>query len=454
MPSARLVFNDDATVLGPVLERTGEMIKAATSDIPRLRFAQEGLALDRERFGHTKAMDTANLQMRQDALQAQQDAALTGTLFGPGAAGAGGARSTGLTSTRGLAGAASAQGRLDLAGEKQDSAAYGQAYKRVQDAIEAELKAIPDYRIGKDANEIDTKLPLSEQELAARMAKARHQAGLRLSPEQDADPIVAQVMHDMGFSVNSPASRSRGDPDGQGGADLLFLQQQKQIEQQQALDLQHKRAAWVQLKNDPQRAARMGIDENRMYELYQQLWPQEQAAPAAPSAAPSVPLKIQSEGVLEAMPGQTATLPPSASIAPGPAAPATAERSFRTPEQVQAAEYQRASDVEAAIKALVAKAAADPDADREPIRFLLNEQDTSGRAEMSLNDPRNRITAGELSNLLTFGHPMGGLPEWLGGPKPVAKPRRGTERTPVRDLIPQGVNPDDVAFANRLRVAR
>ena len=79
MPSARLVFNDDATVLGPVLERTGEMIKAATSDIPRLRLGQE-------QFAHGQSMDLANLKMRQAAFQAEQDNALMGNLFGPGAA--------------------------------------------------------------------------------------------------------------------------------------------------------------------------------------------------------------------------------------------------------------------------------------------------------------------------------------------------------------------------------
>lgn len=294
MPSARLVFNDDATVLGPVLERTGEMIKAATSDIPRLRLGQEAMALDNRRFAHRQSMDLANLKMRQDAFQAEQDNALMENLFGPGAAS--GTRSRAAT---GAGGTSTADGRLALAEDKQYETEYSSRAKRIQQALDAERAALPKHSgLTQDPTTLKwSEIPLTPEEVKQREKTARHNVGKRFITETDMDPITARVLHDMGFSINVPTQPGRQGAPVDGS--LLSLSGGPAAS---ALDLQRKRAAFVRLKGDPALQQRMGIDEYRLNELYQQLWPEAQGAPeAAPAAGVELPpLTIQAEGALEA----------------------------------------------------------------------------------------------------------------------------------------------------------
>lgn len=440
MPSARLVFNDDATVLGPVLERTGEMIKAATSDIPRLRLGQEAMALDNRRFAHRQSMDLANLKMRQDAFQAEQDNALMENLFGPGAAG--GTRSRAAT---GAGGTSTADGRLALAEDKQYETEYSSRAKRIQQALDAERAALPKHSgLTQDPTTLKwSEIPLTPEEVKQREKTARHNVGKRFITETDMDPITARVLHDMGFSINVPTQPGRQGAPVDGS--LLSLSGGPAAS---ALDLQRKRAAFVRLKGDPALQQRMGIDAYRLNELYQQLWPEAQGAPeAAPAAGVELPpLTIQAEGALEAP-----VAAPPAAPAQAPAAPA----SFRTPDELRIAEHHRASEVDAAIKALVAKAAADPEANLDLIRFLVNEQDPSGGMQRT-PDLRDLLSLGQLSNLFTTGSMHPGLPEWLSGPKPMPRlPPRAATQTP-QQRIAEVVDPlqGNANFTNRLSIGQ
>lgn len=438
MPSARLVFNDDATVLGPVLERTGEMIKAATSDIPRLRLGQE-------QFAHGRSMDLANLKMRQDAAQAEQDRLLTGDLLGPGAAGvAGGMRLS--------AGAPIAADRLALAKDKQDEAEYSSRAKRVQQAIEDELKGLPDYSglVEDPVTREQRKVPLTPDAAKQRMETARHNVGNRFITETDMDPITARVLHDMGFAINVPTQPGRQDSlvDGKllsfgGGPDAS------------AFDLQRRRAAWLQLKNDPQRAMRMGYDENRMNELYRQLWPDAGAEQVQPvqDAGPDLLTMRAADAAHASRGGQPIGFEPEQQPIEQP--PIAQQRGFRTPDDVRIGEHYRANDVDAAIKALVAKASADPDANLEPIQFLVNEQNSSGGMQRT-PDLRDLLSLGQLSNLFTTGSVHPGLPEWMGGQRPMPRMTSRVAAQTPQQRIAETLDPlqANATFTNRLSIGQ
>lgn len=297
MPSARLVFNDDATVLGPVLERTGEMIKAATSDIPRLRFAQEGLALDRERFGHTKAMDLAKLKMRQDAFQAEQDAALMGNLLGPGAAGSARTRS----SAGSLSSANLPQMRFDYQ-QQRDAQRQGDARrKELEKGLQERRKYQAELEAAKSMSPISGQfIPKYSPEEIQKLV------GIRYPQELDESDPALQLEAFSSYP-ESPFG-ARGDAPAlvvDGG--LLSMEppseQDDLLAQQQALDLQRKRAAFVRLKGDPALQQRMGIDEYRLNELYQQLWPQtgntEETVGPIDFSAPGVVTGPQEEQVTD-----------------------------------------------------------------------------------------------------------------------------------------------------------
>lgn len=435
MPSARLVFNDDATVLGPVLERTGEMIKAATSDIPRLRLGQE-------QFAHGQSMDLANLKMRQAAFQAEQDNALMGNLFGPGAAGS--------ARTRSSAGSLSSvnlpQMRFDYQ-QQRDAQRQGDARRK---ELEKGLQERRKYQAELEAEK--SMSPISGQFIPKYSPEEIQKlVGIRYPRELDeSDP----ALQPEAFSSypESPLG-ARGDAPARGvDGGLLSMEQPSEqadlLAQQRALDLQRKRAAFVRIQGDPALQQRMGIDEYRLNELYRTLWPAAQGAPeAAPAAGADLPpLTIQAEGALEA-PAPAALAP----AAPTPGAPA----GFRTPDELRIAEHHRASEVDAAVKALVAKAAADPDANLDPIRFLVNEQDSSGGMQRT-PDLRDLLSLGQLSNLFTTGSMHPGLPEWLGGPKPMPRlSPRAAAQTPQQRLA-EVVDPlqGNANFTNRLSIGQ
>lgn len=297
MPSARLVFNDDATVLGPVLERTGEMIKAATSDIPRLRLGQEAMALDNRRFAHRQSMDLANLKMRQDAFQAEQDNALMENLFGPGAAG--GTRSRAATGS--LSSANLPQMRFDYQ-QQRDAQRQGDARRK---ELEKGLQERRKYQAELEAEK--SMSPISGQFIPKYSPEEIQKlVGIRYPQELDeSDP----ALQPEAFSSypESPLG-ARGDAPARGvDGGLLSMEppseQAALLTQQRALDLQRKRAAFVRLKGDPALQQRMGIDEYRLNELYQQLWPQtgntEETVGPIDFSAPGVVTGPQEEQVTD-----------------------------------------------------------------------------------------------------------------------------------------------------------
>lgn len=412
MPSARLVFNDDASVLGPVLDRTSEMIKASMSDIPRIRMQQEQQAREQDYRQHSMANQdaelalrkqgqAADLELRKNAAANAQDQQLLGLLtMGGGPTRKG--RSTGAAS-----GVPSVGQQLAL----QKYADKGAADRKKEAfAPHVEWQKQWDAKFKAENGKV-IKDPETFQERRQTDKEARALA-------DEAYPVVPDPSIDTsGELFGQPATYSAEGSAADVPAGMLQFPVDPAVEadneRARALQQQDARRAFVAVKakaaQNPAWAAANGIDENRLAELYRIHWPE-------------APENIQETvGPIDFSPDAPAEAPPVAAPdeaqveAPAEAPSAAPQAGFRTPDNVRVGEHQRSSEVDAAIKALLTRAAADPQRDvtNQGASFSINGAQESFP---STGRPQPRLTMQEEGDLLRSGNPAGDvLPEWLGG---------------------------------------